>query len=140
MSRPARFSAEDWLGIWTITLTSAAMFAFREFAITPRATVGLCAVANAPAICAPRAAVLWLQYEQGFGWAALVLGLFAFVSGRRWPGILAIALGVAAVINYNATTGILGITLGLITWISLCSGRGGKAVFGGATGGESVKG
>ncbi|HUW80181.1 MAG TPA: hypothetical protein VMV54_04700, partial [Acidocella sp.] len=84
---------------------------------------GLCAAANAPPICAPRAAVLWLQYEQGFGWAALLLGLAAFILGKRLPAVLALSIGIAAVINYNATTGIIGAALGIITWIGLSTGR-----------------
>jgi hypothetical protein len=98
-------------------------FAFRELAIVPRATVGLCAAAAAPPICAPRAAVLWLQYQQLFGWAALALGLAAFFAGRRWPAILAIAFGISATVNYNATTGIIGAALGLTAWLSLNTGR-----------------
>jgi len=88
-----------------------------------RATVGLCAAANAPAICAPRGAVLWLQYEQGFGWAALVLGLAAFFWGQRMLGVLALGIGIAAVVNYNATTGIIGAAFGLIAWVGLATGR-----------------
>jgi hypothetical protein len=118
-----RLRAEDWMGLWVVAMVGGGMFAFRQFAIVPRATVGLCAAANAPPLCAPRAAVLWLQYEQAFGWAALALGLVAFVFGKRWPGFLAVAVGIAAVVNYNATTGIIGAALGLIAWIGLNTGR-----------------
>jgi hypothetical protein len=118
-----RFIAEDWMGLWLVAMIGVGMFAFRELAIVPRATVGLCAAANAPAICAPRAAVLWLQYQQLFGWAALALGVAAFVSGKRLASVLALSVGIAAVVNYNATTGIIGAALGLIAWIGLCTGR-----------------
>ena len=74
------------MGLWLVAMIGGGMFAFRELAIVPRAMVGLCAAANAPAICAPRAAVLWLQYQQAFGWAALAIGLAAFISGRRLAG------------------------------------------------------
>jgi hypothetical protein len=97
--------------------------AFRQLAIVPRATVGICAAANAPGFCAPRAAVLWLQYEQLFGWAAFLLGLFAFVLGRRFAAALAIGVGIAAVVNYNGTTGILGAALGLFAWMGVNTGR-----------------
>jgi hypothetical protein len=52
-----------------------------------------------------------------------VLGLAAFVLGRRWFGVFAIAVGIAAVINYNATTGILGAALGLYAWVGVNTGR-----------------
>jgi hypothetical protein len=97
--------------------------AFRQVAIVPRATVGLCAAANAPAFCTPRAWVLTLQYYQAFGWAALILGAAAFIAGWRLAAALALGLGIAAVVNYNGTTGILGAALGLVTWLSLNTGR-----------------
>ncbi len=96
---------------------------FRQLAIVPRATVGICAAANAPGFCAPRAAVLWLQYQQAFGLAALVLGLAAFIFGKKLAGALALGIGIAAVVNYNATIGILGAALGLVAWIGLNTGR-----------------
>jgi hypothetical protein len=118
-----RFTGIDAAGLGLVILFALGMYAFRHYAIEPRATVGLCAAANAPAFCGPRAAVLSLQYYQGFGWAALLLGLAAFFAGWRWAAIFAIAIGAAAVINYNATTGIIGAALGLITWLSLATGR-----------------
>jgi hypothetical protein len=123
MNKTLRWTAEDWIGLWLVAVIGGGMFAFRELVITPRATVGLCAAANAPSLCAPRAAVLWLQYEQGFGWAALLLGLIAFFAGKRLAGVLAIGIGIAAVVNYNATTGIIGAALGLIAWVGLVTGR-----------------
>jgi hypothetical protein len=117
------FNAADGLGIAAIALIAGAVFAFRQLEIVPRAMVGLCAAANAPAICAPRAAILWLQYEQLIGWAALLLGAAAFFRGLRPAAILAIAIGIAATINYNATTGIIGVALGLTAWIGLGTGR-----------------
>ncbi len=123
MRNPLRLAQADWTGIWTVAAIGMAAFAFRQMAIVPRATVGLCAAAKAPMFCAPRAAVLWLQYQQLFGWAALALGAAGFFLGRRWPGVFAVAVGVAAVVNYNATTGVIGATLGLIAWASLSTGR-----------------
>ena len=123
MSKMVRLGAEDWAGLGVVAAIGGGMFAFRELAIVPRMTVGLCAAANAPAICAPREAVLWLQYQQAFGWAALLCGIAGFVLGRRWPGVLAVAIGISAVVNYNATTGIIGAALGLVAWIGLITGR-----------------
>jgi|GEM_PF-3500998 hypothetical protein len=127
MSKSFRWSADDWMGLWVVAMIGGGMFAFRLLAIVPRATVGMCAAANAPVICGPRHAVLTLQYYQGFGWAALALGLAAFISGKRWPAVLALGMGIAAVVNYNATTGILGAALGLVAWLSLVTGRYGEA-------------
>ena len=71
--------------------------------------------------------VLWLQYQQAFGWTALLCGIAGFVLGKRWPGVLGVAVGIAAVVNYNATTGIIGAAFGLISWIGLVTGRYGNA-------------
>ncbi len=119
MGKFIRLSPADLAGIWMVTLIATAMFAFREFAIVPRATVGLCAAADAPGFCAARATVLWLQYQQLFGWAALALGLVGFFLGSRWPAVFAIAVGIAAVVNYNATTGIVGGARNSSTWENL---------------------
>jgi hypothetical protein len=123
MTTQAKWRAEDWMGMWAVAVIGGGVFAFRQLAIVPRATVGLCAAAGAPPICTPRAEVLWLQYIGGFGWAALVLGLAGFILGNRWLAIAGIAIGIAAVVNYNATMGILGAALGLVTWLSLVTGR-----------------
>jgi len=123
MSKNFRFGATDALGLAVVAVVGGGMFAFRELAIVPRATVGLCAAADAPAFCAPRAAVLWMQYEQIFGWVALALGVAAFRFGYKWAGVLAIGVGIAAVVNYNATTGLIGAALGLIAWMGLTTGR-----------------
>ncbi len=119
----SKITRNDWLGLAFVVLACGGMFAFRELTIVPRAMVGTCAAANAPAICTPRHAVLWLQYHQLFGWVAFAMGLAAFTSGRRLAAVLAVAIGVISVINFNATTGIIGAALGLITWAGLCTGR-----------------
>jgi hypothetical protein len=123
LAKSFQFGAPDWICVALVTVLGGGAAAFREVAIVPRATVGICAAANAPGFCAPRAAVLWMQYEQLFGWAALALGLAAFVLGRRFGAALAIGIGIAAVVNYNATTGILGAALGLFAWVGVNSGR-----------------
>jgi hypothetical protein len=123
LAKTSHFGAPDWACLALVAVIGGGAAAFRQLAIVPRATVGLCAAANAPAFCAPRAAVLWLQYEQLFGWAAFFLGLAAFILGRRLAGALALGIGIAAVVNYNGTTGILGAALGLFAWIGLNTGR-----------------
>ncbi len=123
MAKSFRFAGADLACLALVAVIGGGAAAFREYAIVPRATVGLCAAADAPAFCAPRAAVLWLQYEQLFGWAALALGLVAFVFGRRLAGALALGVGIAAVVNYNGTNGVLGAALGLFAWIGLATGR-----------------
>jgi hypothetical protein len=118
-----RLGAADWACLALVAVIGGGAAAFRQLAIVPRATVGLCAAANAPGFCLPRAAVLKLQYYQGFGWAALALGLAAFVLGWRVAGALALGVGIAAVVNFNGTYGILGAALGLFAWIGLNTGR-----------------
>ncbi len=98
-------------------------WSFRYLAIAPRETVGICAAANAPGFCVPRFYVLNWQYHHVFGWAALALGLAAFVLGRRLVAALAIGIGVAAVVNYNGTYGIIGAAFGLVAWMGVNSGR-----------------
>ncbi len=111
------------MSLWMVAVLGGGAYAFRLLAIVPRATVGMCAAANAPAICVPRHAVLTLQYYQGFGWAALALGLAGFFLAKRIPAALALGIGIAAVVNYNATTGIIGAAFGLVTWFGLATGR-----------------
>ncbi len=123
MAKPQNFGAADAVCLALVALIGGGAAAFRQVAIVPRETVGICAAANAPGFCVPRALVLSLQYYQAFGWAALALGLAAFIAGWRLAGALALGLGIAAVVNYNGTTGILGAALGLVTWISLNTGR-----------------
>jgi hypothetical protein len=126
LAKIIRFGDADWYGLTVVAVIGVSAWMFRFQAIAPRWTVGACAASARPLFCLPRAAVLWLQYQQAFGWAAFALGVAAFVLGRRWLGVFAIAIGIAAVVNFNATTGILGAALGLITWIGINTGRYGK--------------
>jgi hypothetical protein len=123
LAKIIRFTDADWYGLTVIAVAGVGAWLFRFQFIQPFWTVGACAAANHPGFCGPRAWVLWLQYQQVFGWLAFVLGLAAFVLGRRWFGVFAIAVGIAAVINYNATTGILGAALGLYAWVGVNTGR-----------------
>ena len=123
MAKVKRLGDADWYGLTAVAVIGVGAWLFRFQTIQPFWTVGACAAANRPAFCGPRAAVLWLQYEHLFGWVAFLLGLAAFVLGRRWLGVLAIGIGIAAVINYNGTTGILGAALGLFAWMGVKTGR-----------------
>ncbi len=123
MAKNSRMSDADWYGLTVVALLGVGAWLFRFQFIQPFWTVGACAAAQHPGFCGPRAVVLWLQYEQAFGWVAFVLGVAAFVLGRRWFGVLAIGVGIAAVVNYNATMGVLGAALGLFAWIGVNTGR-----------------
>ncbi|HQT64369.1 MAG: hypothetical protein B7Z75_05005 [Acidocella sp. 20-57-95] len=123
MANGSRFNGEDGLYAVLALAIGGTAALFRQLTIVPIDTVGICAAANAPGFCLPREAVLKLQYLHGFGWVALLLGLAAFILGRRALAALAIGIGVAAVVNYNGTYGVLGVALGLFTWISLKTGR-----------------
>lgn len=120
-------------GIGVVLAVAAAAIVFRELTIVPRTYVGLCAGANAPLVCVPRHAVLWLQYERLFGMAALLLGLLGFAFARRWLGVAALAVGIAAVVNYNGTEGIIGAALGLWGWLEATAPRRAPVVRNGRT-------
>ena len=123
MAKNSRMRDADWYGLTVVALLGVGAWLFRFQFIQPFWTVGACAAAQRPGFCGPRAVVLWLQYQQAFGWVAFVLGLAAFVLGRRWFGVFAIGVGIAAVVNYNATMGVLGAALGLFAWIGVKTGR-----------------
>ena len=123
MGTIVHFSIRDLIGLTLAALTGGGAFAFRQLAIVPRATVGICAAASPPAYCVPRGWVLHWQYLGSFGWAALAVGLIAFFWGSRILAGLALGLGIAAVVNYNGTQGMIGASLGLIAWLSLLTGR-----------------
>jgi hypothetical protein len=123
MAKSTRFGVTDGVFMLLAVIIGGGAAIFRQLAIVPRATVGICAASSAPAFCGPRELVLKLQYFHGFGWAALCLGLLAFALGQRLFASLAIGIGVAAVVNYNGTYGIIGIALGLFAWIGLATGR-----------------
>jgi hypothetical protein len=120
------WTAEDWMGVWAVAMIGGGAYGFRLLAIKPLATVGMCAAAHAPAICAPRHLVLQAGYLGLFGWAALALGLLAFFRAGRFWGAVALGLGIAAVVNYNGTPGIVGGAFGLIAWLSALTGRTAK--------------
>ncbi len=123
MSTIVQWKAQDLAGVALAALVGGGAFAFRELAIVPRATVGICAASSAPGWCVPRGWVLSGQYYGVFGWAALAAGLAAFFWGKRAVAGLAIGLGVAAVVNYNGTQGIIGAALGIAAWLSLLTNR-----------------
>ncbi len=95
----------------------AALLAYRAVFVEPRAWGAACALAAPPLACAPRAALLWLQYQGLWGGAALALGVLALLSRRFFVVVAAVACGVAGVVNYNASFGMLGAALGAWTWL-----------------------
>lgn len=113
----ARLSRADLIGIVIVVALAAAAILFRMATIEPRAFVGICAAAHPPLVCAPRQAVLWLQYERLFGFPSLLLGGLAIAFARRPLGIAGLALGIVAVVNFNGTEGIIGAALGLWGWL-----------------------
>lgn len=113
----ASFRPADTIGTVLILATSLAAWLFRAAIVAPRHYVAVCASHTPPLICAPRQAVLWLQFTHLWGFSSLLLGLLAFAFRNRPLGIAAIALGIAATINYNATEGIIGAALGLWAWL-----------------------
>ena len=123
MAKNTRLDGTDWYGLAAVAVLGIGSWLFRLETIQPFWTVGACAAAGRPFFCAPRQAVLWLQYHQVFGWTALLFGIAAFVPGQRRLGALAIGLGIAAIVNDNATTGVLGAALGLYAWIGVKTGR-----------------
>jgi hypothetical protein len=123
MSKSTRFDGTDGLLLVLAIAIGGSAALFRQMAIVPRATVGICAASPAPGFCGPRELVLKLQYFHGFGWVALGLGLLAFSLGNRLAAAFAIGIGAAAVVNYNATYGIIGVAFGLFAWLGINTGR-----------------
>jgi hypothetical protein len=123
MSKTAGWRAEDFFGLWAVAMIGGGAYLFRLLTIKPVAMVGICAAANAPAICTPRHLVLMGGYLGLFGWAAVLLGLYAFFRAGRFAGAVALGLGIAAVVNYDGTFGIIGGAIGLTAWLSAITGR-----------------
>ncbi|MDB5315095.1 MAG: hypothetical protein JWO26_215 [Rhodospirillales bacterium] len=107
----------DWTGLLIALAALAAMLAYREIWVEPRAWGAICAASPRPFACEPRAALLWLQHWQLWGGGALVLGIWAFLGGPHWVRVAALALGMIATVNFNATWGMLGAALGV--WAAL---------------------
>ncbi len=104
-------------GLLTVLAVTAALVAYRHWFIEPRHWGATCAAADAPAICAPRAVLLWLQHWWLWGGMALAAGLAAFATARFWLAVAAVTLGIVALINYNATWGGIAVALGAWTWL-----------------------
>lgn len=107
----------DRTGLLIALVALAAMLAYREIWVEPRAWGALCATPPRPFACEPRAALLWLQHWQLWGGSALVLGVWAFLGGPHAVRVAALALGMIATVNFNVTWGMLGATLG--AWAAL---------------------
>lgn len=92
---------------------------YRRYGVEPRHWAAACIASQPPFGCVPRAAVVWLQGQDLWGWAALLLGVAAFLTRRFAIAIAALILGGAAVVNFNASLGMPGAALGLWTWLRL---------------------
>ena len=104
-------------GFCVVFLCLAGLLAYRAWAVEPREWGAMCAQAVAPAACAPRAALLWLQQYGLWGGMALGLGIWAFFGAPYAVSVAAVAIGGMAVVNYNATWGMVGLALGAWSWL-----------------------
>lgn len=104
--------------VLVVVAIAGAMF-YRRYGVEPRFWAAACIARNPPLGCVPRMAVVWLQGQGLWGWAALALGFAAFIT-RRFPlAIAALIFGGAAVVNFNASLGMTGAALGAWTWLRL---------------------
>lgn len=109
----------DWLALLCLAITIAGLILYRHTMIEPRHWGATCAAADAPWVCAIRAAFLWLQHWELYGAGALALGIAAVLGAPFAVAIAAVGLGAAAAINYNASWGLLGLALGAWRWIRM---------------------
>lgn len=113
----------DWIGLLVAAGVLGAMLLYRHVYVEPREWGAICAAAEVPLACRPRAALLWMQHWQLWGGGALALGIWAFLGGPHVVRVAAVALGAVATINYNATWGMLALLLGAWAWIGAATGR-----------------
>ncbi len=108
----------DVVGLAVVVAATVGLIAYRAVYIEPRAWGAICAAAEAPLACVPRAGLIWLQGKYLWGAVALALGLWAFLfRGPFWVAVAAIVVGIAGVENYNATWGMVGVGLGAWVWV-----------------------
>jgi hypothetical protein len=121
----------DWIGLLVAAGVLGAMLLYRDIYVEPREWGAICAAAEVPPACRPRAVLLWLQHWQLLGGGALALGLWAFLGSSRggphWVRVAAVALGAVAIVNYNATWGLVALLLGAWTWIGAAGRQGPSA-------------
>jgi hypothetical protein len=106
---------KDAMALGFVAAAIAALLAYRHVWVEPRGWGAICAAAAPPLACAPREALLWLQYWGLWGLGGLALGLAAFLGAP--VSVAAVAAGAAGVVNYNASWGMLGAALGGWAWI-----------------------
>ncbi len=108
----------DVVGLAVVVAATVGLIAYRAVYIEPRAWGAICAAAEAPLACVPRAGLIWLQGKYLWGAVALALGLWAFLFRVPfWVAVAAIVVGIAGVENYNATWGMVGVGLGAWVWV-----------------------
>ena len=108
----------DYYGLGAAVLALAALVAYRQIYLEPRAWGAACVSAAPPVACMPRAGLIWLQHYYLLGAVSLALGLW----GLAWRGgfaaqLGAVLVGIAALENYNATWGAVGAALGAWAWL-----------------------
>jgi hypothetical protein len=114
----------DFWGLGVVAAATASLIAYRAAFIEPRAWGALCAAAQPPLACVPRAGLIWLQRYYLLGGASLALGLWAFAwRARLAVQVAAVIIGIAGVENYNATWGAAGAALGAWAWLRREDGR-----------------
>jgi hypothetical protein len=108
----------DFYGLALVATATTALVAYRAVFIEPRAWGALCASAQPPLACMPRAGLIWLQKYYLLGIVSLALGLGAFAWRARFGvQLAAVIIGIAGVENYNATWGAAGAALGAWAWL-----------------------
>ena len=108
----------DIIGLGIVAAATAGLIAYRAVYIEPRVWGALCASAQPPLACLPRAGLIWLQRYYLWGTISLALGLWAFAWRAPFAiHILAIIIGIAGIENYNATWGAVGAALGAWAWL-----------------------
>ena len=108
----------DWAGLGAVMLVWAALIAYRQLYLEPRAWGGICVGPRPPLACVPRQGLIWLQHYYLLGVTSLALGTWGLV----WRGgfvvqLAAVLIGIAALENFNATWGAIGAALGAWGWL-----------------------
>jgi hypothetical protein len=122
----SRWTARRALG-WAVVPLIGFLLAFwlRYGVIQPQAIGLLCAQADAPGWCQPRAWLILGQYYEVWGWVALgsaAVALLLTLPAASHRAVLAVALlfSALALVLYNTTLGALALVL---TLLALLRGR-----------------
>jgi hypothetical protein len=94
------------------------MALYRAQVIDSAAWGAACEGAAPPLGCLPRQALLWLEYRDGLGVAALVLGVAALLLRSLWLSVAGVVAGGVAVVNYNIAWGMVGAAVAGLAWLA----------------------